>query len=35
MMEVLGSIKYTLKINVITTKLTKAIYFNSATAEVT
>jgi len=35
MIEALGSIKFTLKINTITTKLTKAIYFNNATAEVT
>jgi hypothetical protein len=34
-MEALGSIKFTLKINAITTKLTKAMYFNNATAEVT
>lgn len=34
MMEALGSIKFTLKINAIITKLTKAIYFNNATAEV-
>jgi len=35
MMEAFGSMKFTLKMNAITTKLTKAIYFNNATAEVT